>query len=647
MAKQKRSGLKFLVFLGVLAGGAYGAHRAGWTDELLAQEEIVLIQGSPVRRGDLRISEVVRGNLEAKDSASIRSQLEGRSTIITLAKEGSRVEKGDLVAELDVTTIINEKERQDIVVQQAELDVTQATKQVEIQVIQERTDMAAAQLDVDLAALDLKKYEDEKNGDWFLELKKAEETVTIKEEEMARAKNELEWTEKLAADGFIQKNQLEADRLALQRTEIEHLQAQRDLEAKIEYGNLRKLAELNAEVENRKNLLEKTKKQSEAKMADLEAALHSASYKLAREREKLAKLEDQIAKGKLYAPESGLIVYSREQGRMGNTEVIQEGQEVRERQELLTIPRAGGMVAKASIHETKLKKIRMGQQCLITVEAFPNRVFNGRVDFVAVMADSGSWRTNPNTRLYKADITLTDAIPEMRPGMSCNVEILIEDLKSVLYVPRQCVLLDGGETIVFVQEGDNSVRRVVEVGLDNAKWVSLVSGVKEGDTVLLAPPASFDPAPAPEVQADPNAAPLGAAAAMAPTDEVPALNGAGDGGAPAFGAGRPRGEGGAPDAARMRGEGGGFDPARMRGEGGGTDGARTRGEGGATEGMRPRGEGGTRGPRGQGPPGATGTEGSAPRGRRGGAPAGEGAAAPDGTGAPAEGGAPAGGSGGQ
>jgi len=631
MAKPKRSGLKFLVFLGVLAGGAYGAHRAGWTDELLSKEELKLIQGAPVRRGDLRISEVVRGNLEAKDSASVRSQLEGRSTIITLEKEGSRVEKGQLVAELDVTTIINEKERQDIVVQQADLDVTQATKQVEIQVIQERTDKAAAQLDVDLALLDLEKYIDEVNGDWVLELTKAQEAVTIKEEEKKRAENELTWTEKLAVEGFIQANQLEADRLALQRTEIELLQAQRDLEAKKQYGNKRQLAELNAEVENRKSLLEKTQKQSEAMMADLTAALKSATYKLEREREKLKKLEDQIRKGKLYAPEAGLLVYSREQGRMGNTEVIQEGQEVRERQELLTIPRPGGMVAKASIHETKLKKIRTGQQCVITVEAFPNRVFNGRVDFVAVMADSGSWRTNPNTRLYKAEITLTDAIPEMRPGMSCNVEILIEDLKGVLYVPRQCVLLDGGETIVFVQEGEASVRRVVEVGLDNAKWVSLVSGVKEGETVLLAPPASFDPAPAPEVQADPNAPPQGAGPAVAPTDVLPALNGAG--GAPAaFGPGVLRNDGVAPDGARTRGA---------------PDAERMRGEGGAPDAERMRGEGGQRGPRGQGGAGnPTGAEGSAPRGRRGGAPAGEGAA-PGGNGAPAEGGAPAGGGGGK
>ena len=99
---------------------------------------------------------------------------------------------------------------------------------------------------------------------------------------------------------------------------------------------------------------------------------------------------------------------------------IEEGDEVRERQELCTIPRQGGMTVKASIHETKLKKIQAGLPCLVTVDAFPNRTFEGRVDFVAVMADSGSWRSNPNQRLYKADISLINPIRDMRPGMSCS-----------------------------------------------------------------------------------------------------------------------------------------------------------------------------------------------------------------------------------
>ena len=607
--KSKKGGVKFLVFLGVLAGGAYGAHQAGWTDKLLAKEQAVVLQGAPVRRGDLRVSEVVRGNLEAKDSASIRSEIEGRATIIYLEKEGTRVTKGQLVAELDVTATVNERVRQEIAVQQAELDVVKAEKQVEIQEIQNRTDLAAAKLQVDLAKLDLQKYTDKANGDWVLEVTKAEEAVTIKKEEVARATREFEWTTKLEEQGFIQKNQLEADRLTMQRAQIELQQVERDLAAKVEYGNRRKLAELQAEVENRESVYERTQKQADAKMADFKAAETSAKYKLEREREDLARLTDQIQKSKLYAPEDGLLVYSREQGRMGNTEVIQEGQEVRERQEILSIPRAGGMVVKASIHETKLKKIKTGMPCLITVDAFPNRVFNGKVEFVAVMADSGSWRTNPNLRQYKAEIGLSDGVVEMRPGMSCNVEILIDDLKDALYVPRQSVLLDGGETIVFVKEGDAAVRRVVQVGLDNAKWVAIEEGLEEGETVLLAPPANFDPAPAPEVAPDPNvaAAASAAAAAQAPAGAGGPVGASADGGAPGgapgvSGGGAPRD----PNAPRGAGRGG-FDRSQFLDADGNLDPEKLRAAGIDPERMqRRRGQGGAA----EGAPGGTGNEGS-------------------------------------
>ena len=81
----------------------------------------------------------------------------------------------------------------------------------------------------------------------------------------------------------------------------------------------------------------------------------------------------------------------------------------------------------------------------------------------------------------------------LRPGMSCNIEILVEDLTNVLFVPRQCVFFDGRETVVFLREAGETTRRVVRVGQDNAQWVMIEEGLKEGDVVLLAPPSDFKP----------------------------------------------------------------------------------------------------------------------------------------------------------
>lgn len=491
-----------IVILLVLIAGLVGAWQLGLFDGLLEGEQEVALEGAPVRRGDLRISEVVRGNLEATDSITLKCDVEGRSTIIFLAEEGVMLEAGDLVCELDVSELEDQLVRQEIEVKNAEAAFTKAKEQYEIQVIQNESDIAQAILALELAELDLAKYvgdaEAGEAGEWFNELASAQETVTLRQEDLARAVQTLDASVELEREGFLQRSQLETDQLAKKRAKIQLEQAERDLALKLKYGNRRRLAELSADVATKRRDVDKTRKQAAARLTDFEAARDSSGYTLERERTQLLDLRSQVSKSKIFAPEAGLMVYARERSRWGSGDAIEEGDEVRERQDIATIPRAGGMTVKASIHETKLKKVQVGQPCLVTVDAFPGRTFEGRVDFVAVMADSGSWRSNPNQRLYKADISLLAPTTEMRPGMSCSVEILVEDLEDVHYVPRQSVFMDGGETVAFTIDRGDVKRTAVQIGLDNSKWVTVLDGLTEGQTVALAPPADFEPAPVPE-----------------------------------------------------------------------------------------------------------------------------------------------------
>lgn len=498
-ASRRGGALTVILVLLVVAAGAW---QSGILNGIFEGDTEVEIDGAPVRSGPLRISEVVRGNLEASDSVSLKCEIEGRSTIIYLAEEGTFLNEGDLVVELDVSQLADELVAQEIEVKNAEAAFTKAREQYDIQVIQNESDIAAAELALELAELDLAKYtgnpEANEPGEWDNELAKAEETVLLQEEELATAEKELTWAIKLHAEEFKSQNELEQKQFAKQRAEVQLGQAKRELDLIVKFGNRRKLAELQSDVDTRRRDISKTEKQAAAKLADFEAERESASFKLNREREQLQELKEQVGKSKIYAPEPGLLVYAREKSRWGSGDTIEEGDEVRERQELCTIPRQGGMTVKASIHETKLKKIQAGLPCLVTVDAFPNRTFEGRVDFVAVMADSGSWRSNPNQRLYKADISLLNPIRDMRPGMSCSVDILVKDLENATYIPRQSVFLDGGKTIVFKRTEAGVERSEVEVGMDNTKWVAIDSGLDEGDVVLLAPPADFEPAPVPD-----------------------------------------------------------------------------------------------------------------------------------------------------
>jgi len=193
-----------------------------------------------------------------------------------------------------------------------------------------------------------------------------------------------------------------------------------------------------------------------------------------------------------------MVVYAKEDGgRWGGNDPIKEGTEVRERQDIITIPSSQGMVAEMSLHESVLEKVNEGMPCVITVEALPGRQFTGRVRFKSTLPDQNTWWANPDLRVYRTEVEVSETDPGLKSGMSCNVEVVVAELPDALYVPVQSVFLDGGKPAAFVSKTEGGVDlRAIEVGHDNGKWVEVVKGLAEGEVVLLAQPSGFRLQPA-------------------------------------------------------------------------------------------------------------------------------------------------------
>lgn len=475
------------------AGGVLVLAIVGWfvigSGALGGAEEANGAAGATVQRGPLRISVSQRGNLSARDSHVLRSQIPGRTTVLWLIEEGTRVEEGDVVARLDASEQEDRRVVQDIAVQNARSNFAKAEQQLEIQISQNTSDIAAASQALEFAEIDHRKYIE---GDWPQQLQEAEEAILLAQEELAQAKDRLEWSAKLESDGFLTRTELERDELAHQRSEILLDQAKRRKELLIQFVYPREEASLLASIQESKRELERVKLQSDARLVDYQVAVKSAEAKLKLESEQLAKLEEQIANATIRAPGSGMVVYGRDEG-WRDDDVVAEGTEVRERQEVVTIPRQEGMIVEASLHESVLKMVRPGLPCIVRVDALKGRDLQGTVEFVAQLADKGSWWANPNQRLYRCEIAVHDNSADMRPDMSCEVEIVVEEIEDTLFVPVQAVVFDGGKTICFVNQAGSVEQRGVEVGRSSEKWAQILSGLKEDEVVLLAPPAGFVP----------------------------------------------------------------------------------------------------------------------------------------------------------
>jgi len=493
MVKKKRSRTWGLVTIGILVLGAAGYAAAG---AVLGSSESTAVEGAEVKRGPLRISVVERGNLKAAESVTLKSEIEGRTQVLYLIDEGTFVQPGDVLCELDVTTLADERVEQEIRVRDREAEYVKAEQNFEIQKSQNLSDIAKAEREKEFAAIDLQKY---LLGDMPQDLQKADEDILLREEELAQSAQDLEWSEKLAQKGFLEQSRLDQDRLAKTRAEVALNQARRAKVLLEEYEIPRSQREYEAEVEEKERELDRVKLQARALIADYEAELKTSEARLSLERENLAKIDQQVEKAVLKAPVAGMVVYAVEDnGRWGGGEPMQEGAEVRERQGIITIPSAEGYIVEASLHESVLEKVTTGMPCLVSVDALPGRTFAAEVKFKAVLPDQQSWFANPDLRVYRTDIRILDKDPDMRPGMSCSLEILVDELPDTTYVPVQAIFLDAGEPICFVSDNGVIEKRPVEVGQNNSKLVEIQSGLTEGEIVLLSHPSGFSLAPASE-----------------------------------------------------------------------------------------------------------------------------------------------------
>ena len=103
---------------------------------------------------------------------------------------------------------------------------------------------------------------------------------------------------------------------------------------------------------------------------------------------------------------------------------------------------------------------------------------------------------NPDLKVYNTDIYLDDNDDSLRTGMSCKVEIIVEQYDDALYVPVQAVLRVAGKPTVYVMQGKDMAPRQVETGLDNNRMIHILSGLEEGERVVMTPPlkaATVDP----------------------------------------------------------------------------------------------------------------------------------------------------------
>jgi multidrug efflux pump subunit AcrA (membrane-fusion protein) len=136
------------------------------------------------------------------------------------------------------------------------------------------------------------------------------------------------------------------------------------------------------------------------------------------------------------------------------------------------------------VDEIDVGKVSKGQQATVLIDAFPGKTFAGKVQFISPY---GTLQTGTGT--YKIEIALDpEAAPYLTGGLTATAEIQIDEHKDVLLIPNSALHVQGTETWVYVTKEDKTgqvEQRQVEVGLQSQTQTEILSGLNEGEKVVL------------------------------------------------------------------------------------------------------------------------------------------------------------------
>jgi len=354
-----------------------------------------------VERGDLAKSVVATGKVEPIIKVEVKSKASGIVTKLYV-DAGNRVQKGQLLAQLD-------------------------KEEIEAQVEQSKAGLQAAEANLASSQADWQRAKVDAEGPDVPLLKRAYD----------RALN-------MAKDGVVSESALD--------------DANKNYQLAL----------------NKQNV-------SKAQVTVLQAKIAQSQAQVTQDQANLQQLEEQLGYTDIVSPLDG-VVLSRdvEMGDavssilvLGSTATL-----------VMTLGDTSQVYVKGKVDESDIGKVYLGQAARIKVESFKDKTFNGVVTKISPM---GVEKDNVTT--FEVRVSINNPGGELKAEMTANAEIILEEHKSVLQIPEGALIYDKDKKAsvdVPDPKAKDGMRKVaVNIGISNGARTEVLSGLKEGDQVVL------------------------------------------------------------------------------------------------------------------------------------------------------------------
>ena len=220
---------------------------------------------------------------------------------------------------------------------------------------------------------------------------------------------------------------------------------------------------------------------AKAQLIVLKAKIAQSQAQVAQDRANLKQLEEQLSYTDIESPIDG-VVLSRDV-EMGDavSSILVLGSSATL---VMTLGDISQVYVKGKVDESDIGKVYLGQPARIKVESFKDKTFNGAVTRISPM---GVEKDNVTT--FEVRVSINNPGGELKAEMTANAEIILEEHKNVLQIPEGSIIYDKDKKAsveVPDHKGKDGKRKLaVNIGISNGAKTELLSGLKEGDQVVL------------------------------------------------------------------------------------------------------------------------------------------------------------------
>lgn len=409
-----------------------------------------------VRRTDLHPALTASGRVESSKRTVIECELEnitigvlgerlaagGASVLLSIVPEGTVVHQGDVLAVLDSS------------------DYEELLRQQKMTVERSRADHRQSQLNLEIAKLAVSEYRD---GSMAEAVKDFQGSLALRESELERIKDRLEWVRRMKLKGYVPSSQVTNEEFNFAR-------------AVFAFGQEKAAYELYS-----RWMAPRSLKVLENQVLGATATFDYQQSRLNRNLERLARLEKQVDRCTIRAPHDGFVIYANDQRRDIR---IETGMFVRQKQDLMYLPDLTQMEVVTSLHESVLPDVARGMRARVFVEGMANRRIEGNVTRIAAVP-TFNWRSD--VRYFDGIVKLEDPPRGILPGMSAQVEIELDRKEQVLAVPTEAVAHEDGREFCYVAHEGGLERREIKLGEGTMDLLEVSEGLREGEQVVLNP----------------------------------------------------------------------------------------------------------------------------------------------------------------